>query len=70
MSDIGGSYLLVDNGYLCWSTTTPPTKLPLSQKELCYSKWLESMPKDVECTFGILKTGAQLHGVSQPENFG
>ena len=35
-----------------------------------FSKWLESMQKDVECTFGILKgrfrilkTGIPLHGV-------
>ncbi len=69
-----GYYLLVDNGYLSWSTTIPPSKLPPSQKELCRSEWLESMRKNVECTFGILKgrwrilkTGIRLHGVSQPD---
>ncbi|KAI2512197.1 Plant transposon protein [Fragilaria crotonensis] len=69
-----GSYLLVDNGYLRWSTTIPPTKSPLTQKEQRWSQWLESMRKDVECTFGImkgrwriLKTGIRLHGVSQPD---
>ena len=38
--------------------------------EIRWSKWLESMHKDVECTFGILKgrrqilkAGVRIHGV-------
>ena len=38
--------------------------------ELRWSKWIESMRKDVECVFGILKgrfrvlkTGIRLHGI-------
>jgi hypothetical protein len=69
-----GCYVIVDNGYLSWSTTVPPTKSPLTQKELRWSQWLESLRKDVECTFGILKgrwrilkTGIRLHGVDAPD---
>jgi hypothetical protein len=50
-----GAWVMVDNGYLPWSTTVPPIKDPSTIAELRWSKWLESMRKDVECTFGILK---------------
>uniref|UniRef100_A0A7S2XME1 DDE Tnp4 domain-containing protein n=1 Tax=Attheya septentrionalis TaxID=420275 RepID=A0A7S2XME1_9STRA len=50
-----GVWLLVDNGYLAWATTVPPIKNTGSRKEIRFSEWLESMRKDVECTFGILK---------------
>ncbi len=60
----------MDNGYLSLPTLIPPLKLPTSYAEMRFSKWLESMRKDVECTFGILKgrfrilkTGIPLHGV-------
>lgn len=65
-----GAWLLVDNGYLSWPTTMPPTKVSMDRREIRWSQWLESMRKDVECTFGILKgrwrilkTGIRLHGV-------
>ena len=48
-------YVIVDNGYLSWSVTVPPIKLSTSCSEICFSEWLESLWKDVECTFGILK---------------
>ena len=32
-----------------------PMKNPETKKEMRRSKWLESMQKDVECTFGIMK---------------
>ena len=64
-----GNWILVDNGYLCWSTTIPPMKDPSTYAELRWSQWAESMRKDVECTFGILKgrwrilkAGIRLHG--------
>ena len=64
-----GGYVIVDNGYLQWSVTVPPFKVSNSESEIRWSKWLESMRKDVECTFGILKgrfrilkTGIRLHG--------
>jgi hypothetical protein len=50
-----GAWVLVDNGYLQWSTTIAPFKHTSSLKEYRWSEWLESMRKDVECTFGILK---------------
>ncbi|KAI2507621.1 Plant transposon protein [Fragilaria crotonensis] len=65
-----GAWLLVDNGYLAWPTTVPPIKTTSSRTEIRFSSWLESMRKDVECTFGILKgrwrilkTGIRLNGV-------
>jgi hypothetical protein len=50
-----GAYLIVDNGYLNCSCTVPPFGVTNNTDEICWSKWLESMYKDVECTFGILK---------------
>jgi len=50
-----GAWQLVDNGYLPWSTAIPPMKLPITAAEDRWSRWAESMRKDVECTFGILK---------------
>eukprot|EP00816_Leptocylindrus_hargravesii_P002830 CAMPEP_0196815854 /NCGR_PEP_ID=MMETSP1362-20130617/52339_1 /TAXON_ID=163516 /ORGANISM="Leptocylindrus danicus, Strain CCMP1856" /LENGTH=449 /DNA_ID=CAMNT_0042192989 /DNA_START=265 /DNA_END=1614 /DNA_ORIENTATION=- len=65
-----GCWVLVDNGYLKWSVTIPPFKTTISIEELRFSEWLESMRKDVECCFGILKarwrilkTGIRLHGI-------
>ena len=50
-----GAWLIVDNGYLNWPTTVPPMKSSCLRTEIRFSKWLESVRKDVECTFGILK---------------
>ncbi|CAN0370454.1 unnamed protein product, partial [Ectocarpus fasciculatus] len=50
-----GCYLLVDNGYHKWQILMEPTKYPLSENDLLFSKRLESVRKDVECFFGILK---------------
>ena len=50
-----GVYVIVNNGYLQWSCTVPPFTVTSNMNEICWSKWLESMRKDVECTFGILK---------------
>ena len=50
-----GAWLIVDNGYLAWSCTVPPMKSTDYQDEIYFSQWLESVRKDVECTFGILK---------------
>ena len=64
-----GAWFIVDNGYLNWSCTVAPMKNALCYKFIRISEWLESMRKDVECTFGILKgrftilkTGVKLHG--------
>jgi hypothetical protein len=65
-----GAWLIVDNGYLAWSCTIPPIKSTSSEGEIRFSQWLESVRKDVECTFGILKgrfrvlkSGIRLHGI-------
>jgi len=50
-----GAWLLVDNGCHQWSITVPPIKTTTLRSEIRFSQWLESMRKDVECTFGILK---------------
>jgi hypothetical protein len=66
----GGVWHIVYNGYLnWWSTTVPPLKTSYNCSDIRFSKWLESIRKDVECTFGILngrfqilKTGFRLLG--------
>ncbi|KAI2511437.1 Plant transposon protein [Fragilaria crotonensis] len=70
-----GAYVIVDNGYLQWSTTVPPFKDSSSRAEVRFSQWLESLRKDVECTFGILKnrwrilkTGIRLHNTEIADN--
>ncbi|KAG7365255.1 plant transposon protein [Nitzschia inconspicua] len=67
-----GGWLLVDNGYLNWGVTIPPIKEANTTSEWRFSKWLESMRKDVECTFGImkgrwrvLKSGIRVHGTDK-----
>lgn len=70
-----GAWFLTDNGYHKWSTTIPPFRASTSRKEIRFSKWLESMRKDVECTFGILKkrwrilkTGIRTHRTKPADN--
>ena len=65
-----GVWIVVDNGYHKWSVTVPPFKNTNFRDEIRWSEWLESMRKDVECAFGILKgrwrilkTGVRLHSV-------
>ena len=69
-----GAWLLCDNGYLNWGVTIPPMKNTDTRAQYRFSKWLESMRKDVECTFGImkgrwriLKTGIRLHGTNKAD---
>ena len=50
-----GVWFVVDNGYLAWSCTVPPVKDGTTYEVIRFSEWLESMRKDVECAFGILK---------------
>ena len=70
-----GGWLLVDNGYLAWPCTIPPFTTTDSIAAIRWSKWLESLRKDVECTFGImkgrfrvLKAGVRLHGIEAADN--
>ena len=69
-----GAWQLVDNGYLYWGTTIAPMKTTMYRNETCWSEWLESIRKDVECTFGILKgrfrilkAGIRVHGVNSTD---
>ncbi len=58
----------MDNGYLAWPTTVPAIKTTSSRVEFRFSAWLESVRKDVECTFWqILKTGIRLSGVDSSD---
>ena len=51
-----GMYLICDNGYLLWPTSICPySKANNATLEGFFSTNLESVRKDVECTFGILK---------------
>ena len=50
-----GAWYMVDNGYLNWSCTVPPVKDASTYETIRFSEWLESMRKNVECTFGIMK---------------
>ncbi|CAN0345009.1 unnamed protein product, partial [Pylaiella littoralis] len=50
-----GCYLIVDNGYHKWRTLIEPTKYPITEEDIRFSGRLESVRKDVECFFGILK---------------
>ena len=70
-----GGFVIVDNGYLRWSVTVPPFKVTNRINEIRWSKWVESMRKDVECTFGILKgrfrllkAGVRLDGINAVDN--
>ena len=51
----GGVWFMVDNGYLSWSCTVPPDNNGKTYEVIRFSEWLESMRKDVECLFGIMK---------------
>lgn len=50
-----GVYIICDNGYLDWSCTVLPFMITREQDKIRWSKWLESMRRDIECTFDILK---------------
>ena len=70
-----GLWLLVDNGYLNWSCTVPPYKEAIDVESFRWSKWAESIRKDVECCFGILKgrwrilkTGVRIHDLNSVDD--
>lgn len=51
-----GLYFIVDGGYNRWNVLMPPYKHQIEgTDEARWSKHVESLRKDVECTFGILK---------------
>jgi hypothetical protein len=52
---ISGLYALCDGGYHKWRVLQCPNKYATAEFEARWSKRIESVRKDVECTFGILK---------------
>ena len=51
-----GAYLISDGGYPKWRTLQCSLKHTVRSKHALWSKWVEeSVRKDVECLFGILK---------------
>jgi hypothetical protein len=50
-----GGYLIVDGGYPKLMFLIDPMPQTSSVKGTIWSEWLESIRKDVECFFGILK---------------
>jgi hypothetical protein len=50
-----GGYLIVDGGYIDHICFIEPEKHRLTKDAVTFSEWLESVRKDVECFFGILK---------------
>jgi hypothetical protein len=72
---IKAAYVILDNGYLNWSTTVPQMKNACNCSEFRFSQCLEFFWKDVECTFGILigqwrvlKSGIQVHNTEAADN--
>jgi hypothetical protein len=51
-----GIYFITDNGYNEDDHFMMPSKLFANVKEMYWSEWMESVRKDVECTFGAMKT--------------
>ena len=69
-----GVWYLVNNGYLDWSTIVPSMKDPITFEESWFSEWIESMRKDIKCTFGsmkqrfhVLKYGILLHKIANSD---
>jgi hypothetical protein len=67
-----GVYVIVDNGYWLWSCTVPPFLMTNKIDETQWSKWIELMRKDIECTlrilkgrWRILKSGVRISGVEK-----
>jgi hypothetical protein len=50
-----GGYILVDGGFVNAIVFIEPDKFRLTKDSVLFSEWLESVRKDVECFFGILK---------------
>ena len=50
-----GVYFITDNGYAKWRIMQAPLKHCRTYDEYKWSTRLESMRKDIECTFGVLK---------------
>ena len=50
-----GAYIICDGGMPKEGCFMDPQRYRMNRSEVLFSEWLESIRKDVECTFGILK---------------
>jgi Plant transposon protein len=53
---VTGVYVIFDGGYMKDSFLTDPYTLRSSRSVTYWSEWLESLRRDVECLFGIMKS--------------
>lgn len=53
---VKGAHLICDNGYHKVPAMICPMTFRANMKDVFWSEWVESVRKDVECTFGILKS--------------
>lgn len=51
-----GGWIIVDGGFKKIPCLIEPQRNRFNDKEVVFSEWLESVRKDIECTFGILKS--------------
>ena len=51
-----GAWLLTDNGYGRYMSLQCPDHHATEHDDVMFAEWLESMRKDIECMFGILKS--------------
>jgi hypothetical protein len=72
--DINQVYIITDGGYHKWFCLQSPISTTSDLNESRWSEWVESVRKDVECCFGILKQrwrfflkGIELHFQPQIE---
>ena len=56
IKSVTGVYYLCDGGYHKWTCMMNPLKHTSTRSDRLWSEWVESTRKDVECTFGILKS--------------
>ena len=55
-----GGYFITDNGYAKWRIMQAPLKHCRNYDEAKWSERIESLRKDIECTFGVLKRRFQI----------
>lgn len=56
LKPVKGVYYICDGGYHKWTCMMNPMKHTAIRSDRLWSEWLESTRKDVECTFGGLKS--------------
>lgn len=70
-----GVWFICDNGYHRWSCLMSPFAYCSSEEKIRWSEWVESVRKDIECFFGIVKArfrllrdGIQYHNADEITN--